>query len=318
MAATSHRYIETRGSKFRVRLPETILAKRWLGTYDTIDDALAARDAFLEHHSSMNRSLPDVATPRQAWNATPLQLDLPDIWLYCADMHAPAYSKQMVERLLAVGRHYGVKRLVIGGDLMDQATVSKWPNITPQHSLSETQDATGELLVTLADVFEEIVVFSGNHDQRVAKKLGNHISLESLLWSCIKGRPFKAKLIASDFTFAYFGDEGNGGPDTGIVAGHPAFFSQVAAKSLADVAMIQHRHVLGSHIHAAGQLWSRCGRYWAIDPGCMLDPANTPYIQLGIGISKFPQWKQGFVLMRKSIPLLMCDGWVDWSEHGVD
>lgn len=261
---------------------------------------------------------PAIPTPLKAWDAQPLRLPIEQRWLYCADLHAPAYSETMVRRLVAVARTLKVKHLVIGGDLSDQATISKWPNVLPQHSLDYCQNATGELLSVLADTFEEIVVLPGNHDQRASKKMGTYVSFESFLWSCIKSRRFNADLVTTDHTFAYFGEESSSGKDAGIVCGHPTFFSSFGAKGISEVAMLQHRHVLGSHNHIIGQTFSKCGRYWAIDPGCMADESNTPYHQVGSGISKYGAWKQGFVLLRGTRPELMTDGWTDWSEYGAE
>lgn len=322
MTDTDLRYIEPRSGKFRVKVPDGDTRKN-LGTFPTLDEAIEIRDAFLSQQSTIdspaNESpLPSVPIPKQAWDAKPLQLDLIDKWLYCADLHIPSHSAKMLERLIAVAQYENVKRLVIGGDLMDMATISQWPNIVPQHSLSYTQEMTGDVLVMLGEIFEEIVVVPGNHDARLVKKLNTHMSFESILWSCIKGRTLKGKLIASDFPFVYIGDEGSSGPDIGIVAGHPTFYSSVAAKTLADVAMLQHRNVLGSHVHIVGQMFSKCGRYWAVDPGCMCDENNTPYHQLNAGLSKFPAWRQGFVLMRHNRPQLLTDGWVNWGDFGIE
>lgn len=313
----AERYIEQRGDRFRVRVSRR-LGRKTIGTFSTREQATEARDVFLSKippiDSPPNLSQPPtIPTPRQAWNAKPLKLDLAPIWIYASDVHAPAYSKLAIERLIAVAQYYEVPRLVLGGDTLDWSSVSNHPNVVPQHTVSETQEATGELLSILGSVFKEIIVFSGNHDVRIAKKLGSHIPLETLLYGCIKSRPFKAELVVSDFEFAYFGDEGDGGPNTGIVAGHPRFYGSTPAKMLTDVAMIQHRHVLGSHNHLCGQMWSRCGRYWAIDPGCLADATNTPYLQVGAGISKYPIWRNGFVLMRRNMPLVMTDGWTDWG-----
>lgn len=259
----------------------------------------------------------NVPTPTVAWTQKPLELPLYESWLYCSDIHAPSYAPLMLDRLMRIGRKRNIPTLVIGGDLTDQATISHWPNTLPQHSLEQCLDSAGLVLSLLGDVFERIVVIPGNHDDRTAKKLGSYYSFERLLRSCIGTRRMNADLIATDYSYAYFGKTADVGPDAGVIAGHPSFYSSTAGKGVAEVAEMEHRHVLGSHNHLQAVTWTKSGRYWGVDPGCMCEADNTPYIQRGAGISKYARWKQGFVYLKRNIPTILADGLVDWQDWGA-
>ncbi len=283
--------------------------------FHSIRGALSRSGFYVEEDTS---ALVTVPQPIRAWDAKSIQLSLEGQRLYCADLHIPSHSVKMLDRLVRVAKSRQVRTLIVGGDVADFPTASKWPKIVPSVGVEQTLDKVGEVLCFLAETFDEIYVVTGNHDQRLCKAVGEPLTFERVLWSAIAGRRFDAKLVASDHTFFYIGDEGDGGLETGIVGGHPTFFSQIAAKTLSEVAMLKHRHVLGSHNHIQGLLWSKCGRYWACDPGAMCEAENTPYHQMGDGISKFPAWKQGMVLLDGNLPTLLADGWTDWQDYGAN
>ncbi len=258
-----------------------------------------------------------VPTPTIAWPAQPLTLPLYDKWLYASDWHCPSYSPLMVDRLIRVAKKKKVTTLVIGGDLTDQPTISKWPKTVPMHSHEECLDSAGALLSLLGDTFDEVVVLPGNHDDRTSKVKNEYFPLERLLHSCLAGRTMNAKLTTTDHTFIYLGDEGPDWHTAGVVVGHPDFYSSTPAKGLVPIAMIQHRNVIGSHNHIQGLMFSPCGRYWTLDPGCMCDPSNTPYIQRTRGFSKYGSWRQGMVYMQGNVPTLLADGLVNWRDWGA-
>ena len=239
----------------------------------------------------------------------PLVLDL-DSWLYASDFHVPIHNRQWIKRLVAVANHRNVDTLVIGGDLFDFDSSSRHPKDTRQAGLNQTLSVAGDLLVSLCGVFNRLYILPGNHCRRVATKLDEPLEFDALIHAAVKGRVASGKIVSTDFDYIYIGQE-----DSGWVVGHPRYFSTVPAKGGADVAMLQRRNVIGAHNHIIGLSQSKDGRFWSIDPGHMTDPNMTPYLMQSNGLSRYPTWRNGFVLVDNNIPTIFADGLVDWSRY---
>ena len=77
MAADSdQQYIQQVGAKWRVVLNPAILPGRYLGTFDTIEAAQAARDRYLEAHENRAEGEPTV----EGWTNEDGQLDAGELW----------------------------------------------------------------------------------------------------------------------------------------------------------------------------------------------------------------------------------------------
>lgn len=254
--------------------------------------------------------VPDLPPNAQLVTEKPLALDF-DTFLYASDFHAPLHNRRMTERLIRVGRQRAVKNLVIGGDLFDFDSLSAHPKTLATAGLGDTLETAALLLLELAKDFS-IWMLPGNHDERVAKRLNEPTEFARVVWGALKGRQPEHPITITTFPWLYIGPE-----ETGWTVGHPMYFSTVPARMGADVAMLEHRNVIGAHNHVVGLMQSRCGRYFAIDPGHMTEPELTPYYMKNRGLSKYPRWKAGFVLVRRNIPTLMVDGLTDWQEYAA-
>jgi hypothetical protein len=238
----------------------------------------------------------------------PLTLDL-DTFSYCCDLHAPLHNKRMLDRLVAVLLQRGIGDLIIGGDLFDFDSASRFPKASAQAGLNRTLSIGGDILYALASLFK-LYVLPGNHCRRVAAKLDEPLEFESLIYAALRGRQTKYPITVTDYDYIYVNDK--------WVVGHPRFYSRVPAKGGTDVAMLQQRHVIGAHNHVQGILQSPCGRYLSIDPGHMTEPELTPYHMQSLGMSKFPAWQAGFCVVEENKPTLYNDKMTRWKEYGVD
>ena len=233
-------------------------------------------------------------------------------WLYASDLHIPLHNRTYLERLIRVGKHAGIKHLVIGGDLFDFQSLSEHPKEDREVGYDDSKRVAGRILRLLGEDFHLYIV-PGNHDRRYAKRLGGYIDFKDLIWAALAGERTKYPITVSNNDYIYI-NEG----EAGWVVGHPRFFSTIPAKGGAEVAMIQRRNVCGAHNHIIGMMQSKCGNFWAVDPGHMTEPAMTPYKVRSEGLSKFPAWRPGFMLVQNNIPQIMTDGLVDWQAYGAE
>lgn len=240
----------------------------------------------------------------------PLTLSL-SRWLYAADFHAPLHSVAMTRRLVQVGRARKVRDLVIGGDFLDLAHISRHGRANRLISGREAARVAGELLAFLLDEFN-VYILPGNHDDRVAKKLDDDWSFKAVLYGMLEGRTFRNRLtVTDDYAYIYVQ-----GANRKWIVGHPNFYAGFGAKGPAYTAQMQQCSVMGAHNHLQGVSWSADGKHIAIDPGCMTEAELTPYVMKHSAIGKHGSWKQGFVFVENDIPTICADGLVDWRSIG--
>lgn len=241
----------------------------------------------------------------------PLTLDL-DSWLYASDFHCPLHDREYTKRLIAVAHTQNIDTLVIGGDLLDFASVSSHPKTQMQAGLNETLRVAGDLLYALSSCFRRIYILPGNHCRRVAKKLDEPLAFDMLIHAALRGRVASDCITTTDYDYLFVGPQ-----ETGWVVGHPRFFEGSGVPGLAKAALRERRNIIGSHTHAMSLSWTHDGRFRVIYPGHMTNANLTPYVMESRGLSKFAEWKSGFVLVNDATVQLFADGLVNWENYGV-
>lgn len=123
-----------------------------------------------------------------------------------SDFHVPYHSKTMINHMLAMMTRFDVDTLVINGDLSNQDQISDYPNDSPlQLPFHEEMMLCGDMLVSLDEELSKIsktprlVITSGNHDERAAKRLGQDVRLEGLIYYMLAGRRLKSELILTSY-----------------------------------------------------------------------------------------------------------------------
>lgn len=253
----------------------------------------------------------------RATNEAPVTLPLPAIWVYATDFHCPFHNQAMVRRLALVLQASRAEQLVIGGDLFDFPTASSWPKTSDAPSVEAVSESAADVLLFLGECVPSIVLIPGNHDLRFGKKIDDKYRFSKVVYGALEGRQLACKLQIVEQDSVYLGDEGHDWRAAGWVVGHPRWFSSQPTKFVAEVAMMKHRNVMGAHSHLQGNGWSKDARYHAVDPGHMTDPALHPYHAQSDGLSRYPTWKAGFVLVRHNIPTVCSDGKIRWVDVGA-
>jgi len=311
-------YDSVRGALSRLRARQPALADppeegvgtpEQLAAWDTTWEELRDR-AGLNAGREVPRNL-DLGLPK------PIHIDTPRTWMYASDFHCPHHNRTMLRRLVQVALHMKAETLVVGGDLLDFPTISKWPRTVRAPSTEQVSESAGEVLVYLSHYFEHIIVLPGNHDERMVKKIDDDYAFSRVIYGALDGRPLDCKLQVTNLDYILFGDEGHDWRSAGWVMGHPRWFSATPSKMVGEVALMKHRNVIGAHSHLQGDGWSKDARYHAIDPGHMTEPEMHGYHLQSDGLSRFPTWKAGFVLIQDNIVTLCADGKIHWSSLGA-
>lgn len=122
-------------------------------------------------------------------------------WLVASDIHVPLHDANSLTKLMQVGVRFNVKNLVIVGDLIDWAEISRFPKYTPNPDPIQPLKDAVDILLELSKVFHRIVVLKGNHERR----------LQRLLEQAVEGRTSAQRHLAAldlnDFTQETFRDQ---------------------------------------------------------------------------------------------------------------
>ena len=93
---------------------------------------------------------------------------LPLSWndfIFASDFHVPNHRTEPIKAMLDYAIANGVKKLIVGGDLLDNTPFSRWLHepVNPK-DVPLWFDMAKELLVQFKKVFEEVIWIEGNHD----------------------------------------------------------------------------------------------------------------------------------------------------------
>lgn len=230
----------------------------------------------------------------------PLHLETPNA-LILNDLHAPYHNREMLRRALVLTQRDfpHIRDVCIGGDLFNFDRISRWGNDTPASSVTQDLKKGREIVKELARIFDRVWVISGNHDQRLAKKLDAVVTMEDLL-----GVDAPAKVYCSDFEYMEIGDD--------WLLVHPRNYSGMGGKTPADIALLEHKNVVAAHNHVTGRQQSKCGRYLGIDSGHLTDPEQHFYLKSGM--TTFARWNAGFVIISENYSYEFTERFTDWSR----
>jgi len=208
--------------------------------------------------------------------------------IFC-DPHSPYHSELWVNRLLSIADKFlpkdEPKKCICIGDLFDMNFAKKWYSDEPSSLDDEIFHV--EPIIRALDYFDEVVLVTGNHEQRIGRLTDAKIQarhLYRLFGKEIWDRKFKV----TEYDKLRIGDE--------WLLVHPQSYSQISPAVAKRLAEKFHCNIINSHGHLVGSGWERSGRYEAIDLGGMFDIRKIEYINMKT--TTHPVWKNGFGMLR--------------------
>lgn len=226
-------------------------------------------------------------------------------FLVLADIHAPYQNKEMLERAMHVTqkRFPHVRDCVIAGDLFNFERISRYGESGPSNNTGVDIRAAGAIVRSLLERFH-VWAFPGNHDLRLAKRIGSEYDYSFVMNGAVGGTPRKHELHVSNLSYM----RAAGGQWLVL---HPTSYSKFGGKTPAEIAELEQCHVVGSHNHVQGMMLSSSGRYVGVDPGHLTDPELHWYHHQSI--TKHARWASGFAVVSHGYPYLFGDKFTDWS-----
>ena len=223
--------------------------------------------------------------------------------LVITDIHAELQDADWLERVVEYAVDHGIKICVIGGDLVDMDALSSFtPAIGADGETPATTDgelgAAADIVATLLTVFDEVYILLGNHEERLARKLGN---LTIKFISSLLGADGN-RAVVSEYHWCIIEDS----TGTKWRITHPRDASGISTRVAARLADKYRMNVIAAHGHDCGWVISPSG-YYAAASGMMADPERIDYTELVDNTRPF--MSQGAWALVEGEPVLLHPQW---------
>jgi predicted phosphodiesterase len=96
-----------------------------------------------------------------------------------SDVHLPTTRWDWVNEFFRHCVHFGIKKLIINGDLFDESSMNRHEKEFEESQKFEFEMDTGNLFIHQAlGIFDEIVIVRGNHDVNFVRNLNHQMSFQ--------------------------------------------------------------------------------------------------------------------------------------------
>ena len=256
-------------------------------TYDFTPESIQRVAEAISDHQHVPDCKPHVTVPiwADALSGVPKKfkvptIDLPDQtkwprlegdYALVSDLHIPFYDPLVLERLMTDSDKAGVRRLVICGDTFDLNSMNHKRGSNYQRKAQDDVEAARPVLKALLECFEEIQVFSGNHDDWIAQAMRDHFSTSFLFSSFFKEMP---KIKWSKYGQA---DVMSGGKKWKLL--HGTSFSGANPLGPAKRYASQFQcNIVSGHQHRCEDGWDVSGNFRCVVLGGAYDPTRMSYL----------------------------------------
>ena len=202
-----------------------------------------------------------------------------------ADYHHPCVSLPMVDKVIAIGKRFKIRRLFIAGDYFNldilSAYAKKMGGDEQVAKMSEEMLLGTKVLKLLSKQFHTIIYSMGNHEARFGRALLNTWTFE-----LISRWLDQATLQFVDQYWFYLDD---------IRVTHPKSYSQTKLAVAMRLCDKFNCDVIAAHGHFCSIGYSR-GGHRAIDLGCKADSDRIAHMTKAD--TTHPFWNQGFAMYK--------------------
>lgn len=224
-----------------------------------------------------------------SWRPLPLEpiinVITPYPVLVIGDVHCPIHDERWVEIAIKTAKHFGCRKVVVNGDLIDAGTISRhlggeWRR---KAELNDDVEASGAVIKLLCSEFDEVFYTMGNHTQRMIKMFLGEVSWQNLMKMIFDNPKFKG-------TERHF-LEINGK----VRCLHPRSYSKIRGKLTAELAQRYQVHLITGHHHHSAVSASADGKYQAVEVGTLARIDLFGYAQYAM--SNMPEMMNGFAIV---------------------
>jgi predicted phosphodiesterase len=280
-------------SLYRRRVKPITTTDSAVGAFSSLNYAV---QAFSNAFSGISPVVPEKAATEKKIPPTGMGRIFPDpitlptkTTLVLSDLHVPFWDHAYLDYALTQAKEQEATQIAILGDVFDFDAISQWPQDHKTFTVESELASAGLLLRYLADRYP-LYICSGNHDERVGKKLNSPMTLRRIIAAALDGVTTAHKITVTDYDYMFY---------PGFVLGHLSNYSKVPGKIAAEIAAKYQRHAIVGHDHIHGADWS--GTHFGISIGCMADTKAFWYKERRL--QTMPDFVNGFAIINQS-------GWI--------
>jgi hypothetical protein len=220
--------------------------------------------------------------------------------LVMADLHVPYHDSTWCNKVIHLALLWGIKNLVLAGDLMDLASLSRHvPHYgVEEESLEDNLDLGGRVFDALVE-FERILYISGGHELWLLRHLKESLSMARF------ARMFTdlEQLEASPYHKCKIGSEWH--------ISHPKNVSVIPARIPFFLVRKHRKNVAIGHDHVWGMVQDDSGENVGVSIGVCCDPLRLAYVALED--TTRPAVTQGALIIKNGKPWLLSPKWTDFE-----
>ena len=222
-----------------------------------------------------------------------------------SDWHLPLTRYDLFENWLEAAYDAGIKTGVCAGDMVN---LDYWSDHYPKQegcSVEVEQEHAAYAVSMALDVFDELVICLGNHDERAVKKVGYSTSFDNAMRSLLHKLPSdkqkRIRITSRDYVIV---DTEEG--EWRIC--HTKSYSKQPLAYPIKLALRHNQHIAAGHRHHLAQGYAPNGKM-VVELGGFYDASVTEYLDRYT--NDFPEWQPGWWLLqdgRMNCPMLYTKG----------
>lgn len=204
------------------------------------------------------------------------------------DCHIPFHDPEMMVLACKMGVQFDTRTLIINGDFVDMATMSTWINsVAVQIAFRQEIDPALESIREFLKWFNKIIWLDGNHERRLAYRVGGHFSIRDFFTSF-------QDVEVSEYAHCYLVSG-----DQEIRINHQKEFARRPGSTALSLSNKFLCNIIAGHNHYLSFSFHPSGRFWCADGGHCCNPDTMHYKTRQT--TTHPIWNQGF--------WVIVDGW---------
>jgi len=207
--------------------------------------------------------------------------------IVASDAHSPFTHEGIINLMLKVANHYGIKNFLHAGDFWNQDQFSTWWVAKEDLvEFSKEVEYSNALVDALVSNFSDVRFFLGSHDVRMWKLLydqGKATAFDDI-WQLLNA---KKKIKISSYRYCDIGKEWR--------VSHPKSVVKIGGLPSIRLFAKHHKSLIFGHGHWWGHEYAPDGIHHLIAPGCLVDKQKVPY--KNIWDTSHNEWVAGFVVI---------------------
>lgn len=220
------------------------------------------------------------------------------------DVQLPTTDLDFAMRPAMIAEKFGIKRLIIAGDLFNLDSFSRYENIVTLPNWKQEKAAAAHLIKLWLQVFDHIFIISGNHEYRLPKYTSGAMDIYDLVDLFGGG---------DNVTASHHGHCVVNTSNGEWRVTHNRNYSIQPLNVASQLALKFQQHIICHHQHHLAMGRDRYNRYTIIDNGGLFDQNKMAYVT--IEDSKLPNMVQGFTMLKGGYATIIGDdSFTDWNE----